>query len=227
MTRKCKAGPKSLRGSRSFYGLVGKIERERGSDLVISYRMRLTRTIDFLERHARGRTILGALAASILFGVLPLSYAVARIRSHSPDAAPLDMSSGYTPDAAYAMIARYGDDVRAFYVVNAFTADLIGPTLFNLTLLLLGLFLLAKIAGQGSRWRSLVVLLPAVALGFDLIENVLLSIIISRFPQRLDGLVQVASLFTMIKRTAAMGSWAVTAALLVVWAVTAVKRKAI
>jgi len=183
------------------------------------------RAVSFLERHARGRTILAALAASVLFGVLPLSYAVVRLAAHSPAAAPLDMSAGYTPDQAYAMIARYGEDGRAFYVLNAFTADLVGPLLFNLTLALLGLWLLAGIAGPGSRWRSWLVLLPSAALGFDLIENGLLAVIVSRFPARLDGVVQVASLCTQLKRTAAMGSWAVTAVLLVLWAVSAAKRR--
>jgi hypothetical protein len=123
------------------------------------------------------------------------------------------------------MIASYGDDVRAFYVLNAFTADLLGPALFNLTFALLGLWLLAKLAKQGSPWRGWLLMLPVLALGFDLLENVLLSIVVSRFPARVDAVVQLASTVTRLKRTAAMGTWAVTAALLVSWAAMAAKRK--
>jgi hypothetical protein len=168
----------------------------------------LRRAVEKLERHATLRTVLKVIVAAVLFGVLPLTYAVYRIRSHSPDAAPLDMSPSYTPDEAYAMIGRYGDDVRSFYILNAFTADTIGPALFNLTFALLLAAVLQRLFAKGSRLRYLALLLPLTALLADLTENVLLSIVVARFPERADGVAAAANIVTHIKRAAAMSIWA-------------------
>lgn len=67
----------------------------------------LRTTTPFLHRHSNVRGITTSLAASVVLGVLPLWYALVQIRAGAPGAVPLDTTGGYTPDAAYAMIARY------------------------------------------------------------------------------------------------------------------------
>jgi hypothetical protein len=167
----------------------------------------LRRATAFLDRHATWRTILAAVALSVILGVIPLSYAVARIRAASPDAAPLDMAMSYTPDEAYAMIARYGDDARRYYIFNAFTFDTVGPVLFNLTFALMITALLRRLTPVESRWRAMAVIVPAVGLSADLVENALLSIVVARFPERADGVAAAANAMTILKRTAIFGTF--------------------
>ncbi|MFO0587167.1 MAG: hypothetical protein U0441_06505 [Polyangiaceae bacterium] len=173
----------------------------------------LKRLTAFADRYATGRHILYGFLASLVFGIAPLSWAITRIRAHSPDAGPLDMKNTYTPDEAYAMIAKYGDDVRTFYIINAFTLDTLAPFLFNLTFLFIILVLLRKHFGPESRYRAAAVLVFLVAYGSDLIENVLLSIIVGKYPERLDSLVQVACVVTVIKRVTIYMLWAAAALL--------------
>jgi hypothetical protein len=164
----------------------------------------LRRLIEILDRHARGRTVLAAFVASVAFGWAPLTWAVHRIRAHSPDAAPLDMASSYTPDEAYAMIARYGADVRSFYIWNAFTLDVLGPLLFNLTFVLAALTLMRSALGPASRFRVVVVAAALTCFTADLTENVLLSIVVARFPARADAVAQAACVATLVKRFASV-----------------------
>lgn len=169
----------------------------------------MLRFVEFLERHARGRTLLATFLASAVFMGVLFAHAVPRIRSHSPEAVPLDVTNGYTPDEAYRMISLYGDDVRSFYVVNAFTADVLAPFFANLFFVLASLRLLRRSAGEGSRWRVPVVLLGGLAFFADLAENILLSIAVSRFPARADGIVVAASYATATKRVAVFATWGV------------------
>jgi hypothetical protein len=168
----------------------------------------LRRSTEFLERHATGRRILASIALSVVFGVIPLNYAVARIRAVSPDAAPLDMAMSYTPDEAYTMIARYGADARHYYVFNAFTFDAVGPALFGLTIALMSTALLARLTAPGSLWRAAAVIGPVAGLAVDLVENALLATLVSRFPERLDTVAMLANVATMVKRTVIFGTWA-------------------
>jgi len=83
--------------------------------------------------------------------------------------------------------------------VNAFTADVIGPFFMNLTLALVGLWLMRQAFGPESRFRLHAVLWPLLVFLFDITENALMSIIVSRYPARLDGLVRVCSVVTQAK----------------------------
>lgn len=166
----------------------------------------LRRALAFLDRHTQGWKILVCLALSMVLGVLPLMFAVARIRAQAPDAAPLDTQPGYSPDEAYAMIATYGADIRRFYVINAFTFDLVGPALFNLTFALVMALLLRRLQPPESPGRALAVVLPLSALVTDAAENVLLAIIVARYPERMDAVVRVASGVTLVKRALALST---------------------
>ena len=183
----------------------------------------LRRITELVDRHARGRTLLAAVAASVIFGVAPLTWVVHRMRASAPDAAPLDMAGAYTPDEAYAMIARYGDDVRSVYVWNAFTFDIVAPLLFNATVALAALMLLRRVMGQGSRLRVVPVGLALVGFSADVVENVLLAILVTRFPGRADGVAQAACVATVVKRGAIFTSWGVLAGLAVAAGVQAVR----
>ncbi len=165
------------------------------------------RFVELLDRHARPRAIAAAFLAGLACLGFLFGYAVPRIRGHSPDAVPLDVLASYTPDEAYRMISLYGDDVRSFYVVNAFTADAFGPGLMALGTVLLSFALLRRAAGPKSRWRLPLLLAGVLGLCADLIENALLSVAVSRFPERADGFVRAAVAATTLKRAAVFSTW--------------------
>lgn len=167
----------------------------------------LRRVVELMERFSTARWIVAAIAGSVVCGVLPLRYAIERIRVASPDAAPLDMLASYTPDEAYAMLARYGAEARDYYVFNAFTVDIVGPAFFGLTVALAATALLRRMTPRASPWRAAAALGPLAGWVLDVVENVLLSILVLRFPERLDGLVAVASATTAIKRAVIFSTW--------------------
>ncbi len=160
------------------------------------------RFIDWLERNARARVIVPTLLVGVLSIVYLYAYAVPRLESHSPGALPLDTLPSYTPDEAYRVISLYSEDARSFYVFNAFTADVVVPVLMGLAIALMNLALLRRVVRPGSWWRSPLLAAGIIGVVADLLENALLSVVVSRFPERLDGLVRVASLTTMTKRIA-------------------------
>lgn len=187
----------------------------------------LRRALELCDRHADVRTILAALAASVVLGVIPLSYAVARIGAGGQGAVPLDILNAYTPAEAYAMIGRYSADAREYYVFNAFTADVIGPALFGLTIALLGTALLRRLTAPGSWWRTAAVLGPLVGFAVDVVENAALAALVAGFPERHDDLALFAGATTTAKRVVIFATWAlVLGAALVLLVRTLMRRRA-
>lgn len=160
----------------------------------------LRTTTQFLHRRSNVRGITTSLAASVILGVLPLWYAIVQIRAGAPGAVPLDTTGGYTPDAAYAMIARYSADARSYYVFNACTADVLAPALFLVSTSLLSTASLRRLTPLTSPWRSLVPLLALAAWLADLVENALISALVLSFPERLDATAELANAATLLKR---------------------------
>ena len=101
----------------------------------------------------------------------------------------LDMRLWYTSADAYQLFDALGpagrSDLRLFYL----TGDIIIPLSYSL-------FLWSAISrGALHRFRRLAFLGGA----FDYLENIAILILLSRYPEHLDGLVTVAACFTLLK----------------------------
>jgi len=134
--------------------------------------------------------VLLNLAAELAFGAL----------SGDPNPVP-DLSLGYSAATLYAMIEGFGEAGRAHFLRVHLGVDMVFPMIFGSALSAWGGWGLRRVTAAGSRWRLLNVA-GAVAAGFDVSENLTLSVLVLSWPAQLPWLVPVASLFTVLKWTA-------------------------
>jgi hypothetical protein len=103
----------------------------------------------------------------------------------------IDSAFFYSPERLYAIAAAYGAEGRAFYIQQRFSFDVIWPLAYGFFVFSwLNLWLRSK------RW---VLLLSWVPVGFDFLENISAAFVLSRFPERVNGVAWMASVFTPLK----------------------------
>ena len=107
-----------------------------------------------------------------------------------------DMLLFYGKEEFYSMLEAYGQSGRNLYVLLRWTFDLIWPLVY-------GLFLLATIGYlakdfQKNKQKKLLVS-PLLAVGFDYLENILASIHMLIYPNRIEFLVPVLNLVSILK----------------------------
>ncbi len=117
----------------------------------------------------------------------------------------LDVCFGFTPDMAYQMLNSYGDPGRHRYAVATLLVDGVYPLVYTGLLVFLLTILLSGIFSESSRWRMLN-LWPLAALAADYAENAGIFILLTNFPDRLDGVAVWASIAGMAKWTAVISA---------------------
>lgn len=141
-----------------------------------------------------GRLILGLLLLNLLFMATVLPYAAGMLG----EAQALDVMLLYSPQTAYETIASYGEEGRAFYLLFALIGDLLYPLIYTPLLALGAGYLLRRAYPGGPLMQRLALYIYPVFL-FDVMENLGIVVLLSRYPQRLDALVYVTQLFTLLK----------------------------
>jgi hypothetical protein len=134
--------------------------------------------------------------ALFLFIVLPQESAKAA--GYTPEGASFDTSFYYSPKSVYPRIASYSDDGRSSYIRARWTFDLLFPLGY-------GFFCLTAAAFGAARLNfrrqivTIVLLLPFLAVLFDLGENTVVSILMAAYPREIRLLPLLASAFTLLK----------------------------
>jgi|GEM_PF-3639214 hypothetical protein len=113
----------------------------------------------------------------------------------------LDFEYGYSVDKAYDILDRLNIEGRNTYFRNILTVDMVFPVLYGIFLLVLISFLLNKINTHKKIFLCLIYL-PFIISFFDILENILISILLINFPTKLIILSNIASIFTIIKFSA-------------------------
>jgi len=161
----------------------------------------MTKIIHYLKKLASGRTvfILFIMTMSVYF--LMLFYTIPMVESYASNMALFDMSpSGYSYQHAMSLLERLGDAGRAIYLTRQLPLDFIYPGLFAMSYTLLLIWLFSKSFKDTSRIFYLA-FIPALGGLFDYLENIYIIRMITSFPDLSNGLVQVASTFTLLKST--------------------------
>ena len=130
-------------------------------------------------------TIGAFLAENLLYFPLSVPY----MKELAAGAPLLDMRPGYTPDDAYHLFDTLGQSGRGAYLRLLWTMDLLLPALFSL-------FLSSAIRRGAFRASRSIPLLSAVC---DYAENIMVTVLLLRYPIREPALVQLASVFTATK----------------------------
>ncbi len=147
---------------------------------------------------SKGWVTLTAVILFLIFSVTVLPNQSAKAEIYSAEAGSPDLSLFYTTDELYRMADLYGMSGRRAYVQARFTFDLMFPLIYGTFLLTTIAWAAGKLLRKNSRWRILV-LIPLLAVIFDLLENTAASVVIGRYPQPSQLAAMVAPFFTLIK----------------------------
>ena len=109
---------------------------------------------------------------------------------------PLDLKFAYSASEAAAQIHAFTDAGRAGYRMFLLTIDVIYPIAYTVTFV----WAIALLKLQ-TRWeKTTIFALPAVAaFGFDILENMTISLMLTVYPDQPAALSWMASIFTTLK----------------------------
>ncbi|MDQ7028492.1 MAG: hypothetical protein Q9O62_01285 [Ardenticatenia bacterium] len=156
------------------------------------------RFVTYIEARARGRVVLLFMGLSALLGGVILPATSARLRALSGGVGPLDVLFFYTPARAYAALSAYGDAGRAAYRAGALTADMLFPVSYALFFSLAVAWLCRRGRIEGRCGWPLF-LIPLVAGGLDVMENLSVVLMLSLYPGVPPALAWAATSFTAAK----------------------------
>ena len=125
----------------------------------------------------------------------------------------LDVKAGYTHPEVIAEMERYGDQGRRVYAWSAATLDTLLPLVY--ASFLAGVIF--RFRPTERAWR--LAYLPLVAGALDLLENVQIIVMLTRYPDVSAAQVAIASLFTKSKSSALLLCLALAAVLAIAAAV--------
>jgi hypothetical protein len=162
----------------------------------------LKKILTFIQYKTSWLMILGLLAAAGLLTFImngtALPFSTPTIEEHSGGVPILDMRMSYTPEEAYQLFTALGTAGRQAYRILHLVPDMLFPIFYALAFAFTGAWFLVRLLplDHPLQWLSLTPLISGLA---DILENLSLVISSLMYPNRMDWLVQVASLLTKIK----------------------------
>jgi hypothetical protein len=149
-----------------------------------------------LRNYAHGWLVLALLGGFLLFSALIWGHP--GLRAAWGETGPLDAQPFYTPENAYAMVASYGEAGRAAYRTFALTGDVLYPIVYTL-LFSLGITWFFQRGFPADDRRQKWNLVPLGAGLFDLLENLSIAAMLSRYPAALAPLAWMGAVSTSLK----------------------------
>ena len=162
----------------------------------------LKKTLTFIQYKTSWLAILVLLAATFLMMFLmngtQLPFSNPTIEEHSGGVPILDMRMYYTPEEAYQLFTALGTAGRQAYRILHLLPDMLFPICYALAFAFTSAWFLVRLLplDHPLQWLSLTPLISGLA---DILENLSLVISSLMYPNRMDWLVEVASLLTKIK----------------------------
>lgn len=158
-------------------------------------------------RKRRTLLIAGILALLAVFVVHFLDFpgSVPRFKEISGGGVLLDQSPAFTADETYRRLSDYGEAGRSSYKFRNLTVDVILPLSLLPFLFLLMLKAVAPLRLNLFR-EVLLISIPFVYVIFDVTENVMVLVLLNKFPERMDLLAGIVPYITSIKRAALLSA---------------------
>jgi len=117
---------------------------------------------------------------------------------YAGDVGTIDLSFFPLPDQVYNMAEVYGEDGRHEYIVTRVSLDIVWPLAYTFFVVSVITFCFRHVHGSDSRLVHFNLSALSV-LVFDFIENGLAAIVMSAYPDRLDGIVYIMATATATK----------------------------
>ena len=146
------------------------------------------------------RTLLILLAFQILmtFLINGSPFGVAKLKEITGGPSILDMEMGYTSERAYQVLDALGEQGRAFDLKYIVPLDFPFPLAYGLFFFVTITVMVQTLFPKLRRpWLAGVTGLLAML--FDWLENIVIIILLLKFPARLEGIVGMGSAFTQLK----------------------------
>ena len=144
------------------------------------------------------RVIILMIADGLMAGyIMPAAGAIMALAANN-SVLPLDLMFFYTPEKAFEMIEKYGQEGRAIYMRIELTADLIYPIIYTLFFGLLISWLFQrgfKPESPMQKWN----VMPLGAWFFDLLENIGIVSMLSMYPAQPAALAWLTMIFGSVK----------------------------
>ncbi len=141
---------------------------------------------------------IAALLIMAVFMTAVLPAQARKAAEYTPEGMSFDTSFFYAPAAVPEMIASFGESGRAAYIRARWTFDLLFPFVYGFFCLSAAAFGLSRLKTGTDRWRYLV-LLPLLAVGFDLLENSFVTVLMRLYPEGSPLLALLAAGSTLCK----------------------------
>ena len=152
-----------------------------------------------IQKYATGRTVLLMFFITMAVYLVILLYTIPAVTAQAPEMKLFDMSpGGYDLLYAKKLLNSIGPAGRETYIKRQLPIDFIYPGLFAVTYTLMLVWLFAK-RFDGNSKVFFLALVPAIAGLFDYFENIGIIIMLSSYPNIAPLVVQVSSLFSIIK----------------------------
>lgn len=144
------------------------------------------------------RVFLLFIADALMAGyIMPVAGAILALAANN-SVMPLDLMFFYTPEKAFDMIEKYGEEGRALYLRIELTADLIYPIIYTLFFGLLISWLFQRGFRPESpmqKWN----VMPVGAWFFDLLENLGIVAMLSMYPAQPAALAWLTMILGSVK----------------------------
>lgn len=178
--------------------------------------------LEMLFRLATWRNILILWGVLLLYNLIVLGPAYARIEAISGGVRALDFLIVYRPEKAYDMIAAYGEQGRRYYATIAPTLDTVFPLLSAAAFVLtIARVFRCAFTREGVLHRALFV--PVGAMVADLLENAGIVTMLLNHPRELRGVALLTSSLSTVKWTAVAAETVLVVIGMAAWAVRAVR----
>lgn len=152
---------------------------------------------DWLKQKSKPPVVIAALVIFVLFVLLVLPAQPKIGVTENFDPGYPDLSLWYSPDHLYGIAEAYGEEGRGEYIRMRYRFDIIWPLVYVGFLATSLSWVYRRIPASSKLYR--INLLPILAGIFDLMENLLVSIVFLRYPGVSPGLAILASVMTMLK----------------------------
>jgi hypothetical protein len=141
--------------------------------------------------------LLLLIVSNILINGKPYGLAQLSEISHGATIPDMEMS-GYSPQRAYDILTAQGDAGRAFYLHVIVPQDFPFPLLYSLFFATALIGLVQVLFPHNPRLQQIGLIGLCAGLA-DWLENLCLIVLLLRYPQRLDSVAVLASVFTITK----------------------------
>jgi hypothetical protein len=151
-----------------------------------------------LQQRVSWRVVLILAAALVLMSVVIFTFGWApRLEAISGEPL-LDTIFAYSADDLYRILGTYGPEGRVLYRQYLIWVDLLYGTLAGVTFAAILLALSKSVDRLGGLLRT-AALIPILMMVLDYLEDGLLLLLLTRFPEIVIGLASMASLATSLK----------------------------